>query len=92
MTLLSDYFEKKRGILWAVLTIILFLFAFGGFDLLFKLKIGELMRVPITQLTFLMLIIAFVIVLVVGLIIWVFSVLKTQQTAKIARSWEYEAD
>jgi hypothetical protein len=94
---LGKYFEKKRGIIWAILTFILFLFAFGGFDLIFKLVYVQfdfqnsslewfrgIVRKGLNfsefcSSNFFLLVLAFTTVVVVGLLIWIFAIAKTQK-------------
>jgi hypothetical protein len=96
---LRKYFEKKIGIVWAIATAILFLLAFGGFDLIFKaiyveskfqnsalvwfqgLVQNELAKdlARPYQSTFFMFLLAFLIVVVIGILIWRFTSAKKDE-------------
>ena len=98
---LGKYFEKRRGITWGIVTIILFLFVFGGFDLIFKAIYAEIdFQNPALDWfsglvaqdlqsfylsNFFWLIIAFVIVLVIGTLIWKFRFSKPSEKKEITK-------
>jgi len=102
MIRLGKYFEKRQGIIWGIVTIILFLFVFGGFDLIFKLvyvnidfqnpALNWFKGLIIQDLpnfyrsNFFLLIIAFVIVLVIGTLIWKFGFSKPSEKKETAES------
>ena len=105
---LGKYFEKKSGIIWAVVTVILFLFAFGGFDLIFKLiyvkmdfqnsSLKWFQGIVSEDLNFskfcssnlFLLVLAFTTIVVVGLLIWIFTVAKLRKTKRMVTLMNYE--
>lgn len=61
---MGKYFEKKRGYIWAILTILLFLFIFGGLEP-FLTPNSSSWNFTIVRLS-----LAFILVIVIGIIVW----------------------
>ncbi len=78
---MGKYFESKKGILWGVLSIVLFSFAFGGFDLIIKLTHygaffnDENPLIPTTILP-ITLFVSFSVVILIGILIVAISTIK----------------
>jgi len=53
---MGKYFDKKSGVIWAILTLLLFFYIFGAI-------LGEL-------------IVAFTVVIAIGLVIWIATIIK----------------
>ena len=72
----EDYSELKRDVFWAVMTILLFLFIFGGLEFVYRREeLTQLLRVNnfvkiVTDFTMIGLVSAFVVVMTIGVIIW----------------------
>lgn len=72
----EDYSELKRDIFWAVMTLLLFLFIFGGLEFVYRREeLAQLMRANnfvkiVTDFTMIGLVSAFVVVMTIGIIIW----------------------
>jgi len=54
--IMGKYFDKKSGVIWAILTLLLFFYIFGAI-------LGEL-------------IVAFTVVIAIGLVIWIATIIK----------------
>jgi hypothetical protein len=81
----EDYSELKRDIFWAIMTILLFLFIFGGLEFVYrKEELAQLLRANnfvkiFTDFTMIGLVSAFVAVTIMGVIIWRASSYKEKQ-------------
>ncbi len=72
----DDYSELKRDVFWAAMTILLFLFIFGGLEFVYRRE--ELMQLLgannfvkiVTDFTMIGLVSAFVVVMIIGVLIW----------------------
>ena len=82
---MEDYSELKRDVFWAIMTILLFLFIFGGLEFLYrKEELTQLLRANnfvkiVTDFTMIGLVSAFVVVMTIGVIIWRASSYKEKQ-------------
>lgn len=72
----EDYSELKRDVFWAILTILLFLFIFGGLEFVYRreeltalLRVNNFVKI-FTDFTMIGLVSAFVAVMAIGVIIW----------------------
>jgi len=72
----EDYSEIKRDIFWAIMTILLFLFIFGGLEFVYRreeltqlLSANNFVKI-VTDFTMIGLVSAFVMVMTIGVIIW----------------------
>ena len=81
----ENYSELKRDVFWAILTMLLFLFTFGGLEFLYRkeeltqlLRANNFMKI-VTDFTMIGLVSAFVIVMAIGVIIWRKSGYKEKQ-------------
>jgi large-conductance mechanosensitive channel len=76
MRLVADRSELKRDIFWAVMTLLLFLFIFGGLEFVYRREeLAQLLRANnfvkiVTDFTMIGLVSAFVVVMTIGVIIW----------------------
>jgi hypothetical protein len=81
----EDYSELKRDVFWAIMTILLFLFIFGGLEFVYrKEELAQLLRANnfvkiFTDFTMIGLVSAFVAVTIMGVIIWRASSYKEKQ-------------
>lgn len=72
----EDYSELKRDVFWAVMTILLFLFIFGGLEFVYRRNdlVNEIVSrnfiKVVTDYTMIGLVSAFVVVMTIGVIIW----------------------
>ena len=73
---MGKYFEKKRGYIWAILTILLFLFIFGGVEPFITNNVSSWDFI-IVRLS-----LAFIIVMVVGIIIWSIELFRKRVSVK----------
>ena len=82
---MEDYSELKRDVFWAIMTILLFLFIFGGLEFVYrKEELAQLLRANnfvkiFTDFTMIGLVSAFVAVTIMGVIIWRASSYKEKQ-------------
>ena len=82
---MEDYSELKRDVFWAIMTILLFLFIFGGLEFVYrKEELAQLLRANnfvkiVTDFTMIGLVSAFVAVTIMGVIIWRASSYKEKQ-------------
>lgn len=73
---MEDYSELKRDVFWAIMTILLFLFIFGGLEFVYrKEELAQLLSANnfvkiFTDFTMIGLVSAFVAVTIMGVIIW----------------------
>jgi len=72
----EDYPELKHDIFWAILTILLFLFIFGGLEFVYRreelaglLRANNFVKI-VTDFTMIGLVSAFVVVMAIGVLIW----------------------
>jgi hypothetical protein len=72
---MPKYFEKRSGTIWGVLTITLFLFSFGGFDIVYKISRYKFDD----SFIFIALILTFLAVIYLGLIVWNITNYKKSQ-------------
>lgn len=73
---MGKYFEKKRGYIWAILTILLFLFIFGGLEPFINNNLSS------WNFTIVRLSLAFILVIVIGIIIWSIEILRKRVSSK----------
>ena len=59
---MERYFEKKRGVIWLILTLLLFFYIFGAI-------LGEL-------------VVAFILVIAIGVIIWVATIIRKRVSSR----------
>ena len=72
----EDSSELKRDVFWAIMTLMLFLFIFGGLEFVYRreelsqlLRANNLVKI-VTDFTMIGLVSAFVVVMTIGVIIW----------------------
>jgi len=84
----EDHSELKRDIFWAVMTLLLFLFIFGGLEFVYRreelaqlLSANNFVKI-VTDFTMIGLVSAFVVVMTIGIIIWRAESCKEKQPNK----------
>jgi hypothetical protein len=85
---MEDYSELKRDVFWAIMTILLFLFIFGGLEFVYRreelmqlLSVHDFVKV-VADFTMIGLVSAFVIVMTIGVLIWRAESYKEKQPEK----------
>ena len=73
---MGKYFEKKRGYIWAILSILLFLFIFGGLEPFIQSSL------PSWDFTIVRLSLAFGLVIVIGIIVWSAAIIRKRVSSK----------